>query len=72
MLEVLSRWEHAVAEMLPQVGVEPVHRSQQLAALRRAEPPGGSYTGCGIEIAAAFPAGSRRRAQSAGVCCEQA
>ncbi len=36
VLELLSQREHAVAEMLPQVGVEPAHLSQQLAVLRRA------------------------------------
>ncbi len=36
ILELLSEREHAVAEMLPQVGIEPAHLSQQLAVLRRA------------------------------------
>ncbi|WP_344262002.1 metalloregulator ArsR/SmtB family transcription factor [Streptomyces sodiiphilus] len=36
VLELLSVREHAVAEILPQVGVEPAHLSQQLAVLRRA------------------------------------
>ena len=36
VLELLSDREHAVAEMLPQVGIEPSHLSQQLAVLRRA------------------------------------
>lgn len=36
VLELLSEREHAVADMLPQVGVEPSHLSQQLAVLRRA------------------------------------
>ncbi|QDQ16076.1 ArsR/SmtB family transcription factor [Streptomyces spectabilis] len=36
VLELLSVREHAVAEMLPEVGVEPAHLSQQLAVLRRA------------------------------------
>ena len=36
VLELLSEREHAVAEMLPQVGVEAAHLSQQLAVLRRA------------------------------------
>ncbi|MFF5014231.1 ArsR/SmtB family transcription factor [Streptomyces sp. NPDC001165] len=36
VLELLSRREHAVAEMLPEVGIEPAHLSQQLAVLRRA------------------------------------
>ena len=36
VLELLSQREHAVAEMLPEVGIEPAHLSQQLAVLRRA------------------------------------
>ena len=36
VLELLSEREHAVAEMLPDVGIEPAHLSQQLAVLRRA------------------------------------
>lgn len=36
VLELLSMREHAVAEMLPEVGIEPANLSQQLAVLRRA------------------------------------
>ncbi len=36
VLELLSEREHAVAELLPEVGVEPANLSQQLAVLRRA------------------------------------
>jgi ArsR family transcriptional regulator len=36
VLELLSDREQAVAELLPHVGVEPAHLSQQLAVLRRA------------------------------------
>jgi ArsR family transcriptional regulator len=36
VLELLSEREHAVGEMLPHVGIEPAHLSQQLAVLRRA------------------------------------
>nr|WSY53465.1 metalloregulator ArsR/SmtB family transcription factor [Streptomyces sp. NBC_00886] len=36
VLELLSGREHAVAEMLPEVGIEAAHLSQQLAVLRRA------------------------------------
>ncbi|MER8046763.1 metalloregulator ArsR/SmtB family transcription factor [Streptomyces sp. NPDC094032] len=36
VLELLSVREQAVAEMLPQVGVEPAALSQQLAVLRKA------------------------------------
>nr|WP_166639867.1 metalloregulator ArsR/SmtB family transcription factor [Amycolatopsis sp. SID8362] len=35
-LELLSEREHAVAEMLGEVGIEPANLSQQLAVLRRA------------------------------------
>ena len=36
VLELLSIREHAVSEMLPEVGIEPPSLSQQLAVLRRA------------------------------------
>lgn len=36
VLELLAEREHAVAELLPQVGVEPTNLSQHLAVLRRA------------------------------------
>ncbi|WP_438296201.1 ArsR/SmtB family transcription factor [Streptomyces sp. HUAS TT7] len=36
VLELLSQREHTVSEMLPEVGVEAAHLSQQLAVLRRA------------------------------------
>lgn len=36
VLELLSEREHAVAELLPAVGIEAAHLSQQLAILRRA------------------------------------
>lgn len=36
VLELLSDREYAVGEMLPEVGIEPAHLSQQLAVLRRA------------------------------------
>lgn len=35
VLELLSEREHAVSEMLPEVGIEPAHLSQQLAVLRK-------------------------------------
>jgi len=37
VLELLSERERAVSEMLPEVGVEAAHLSQQLAVLRRAK-----------------------------------
>jgi ArsR family transcriptional regulator len=36
VLELLAERDHQVAEMLPEVGIEPAHLSQQLAVLRRA------------------------------------
>src|SRR6266571_7384515 len=36
VLELLSEREHAVSELLPEIGIEPAHLSQQLAVLRRA------------------------------------
>lgn len=36
VLELLSQREHAVAEMLPEVGIEAANLSQQLAVLRHA------------------------------------
>ena len=36
VLELLSEGERSVGEMLPEVGIEPAHMSQQLAVLRRA------------------------------------
>jgi ArsR family transcriptional regulator len=36
VLELLSEREQAVGELLPQVGIEAAHLSQQLAVLRRA------------------------------------
>ncbi|MBF6540566.1 winged helix-turn-helix transcriptional regulator [Nocardia farcinica] len=36
VLELLSEREHAVSEMLEEVGVEPANLSQQLSVLRRA------------------------------------
>jgi len=39
VLELLSQREHTVAEMLPEVGIEPAHLSQQLAVLRTWSPP---------------------------------
>jgi len=36
VMELLAEREHAVAELLPKVGIEPANLSQQLALLRRA------------------------------------
>ena len=36
VLELLGQREHAVSELLPEVGIEPANLSQQLSVLRRA------------------------------------
>ncbi|MFC0528757.1 ArsR/SmtB family transcription factor [Phytohabitans kaempferiae] len=36
VLELLAVREHAVSELLPEIGIEAAHLSQQLAVLRRA------------------------------------
>ncbi|MFZ3270862.1 MAG: metalloregulator ArsR/SmtB family transcription factor [Mycobacterium sp.] len=36
VLELLSERDHAVSEMVPEIGIEPANLSQQLAVLRRA------------------------------------
>jgi ArsR family transcriptional regulator len=36
VMELLAEREHAVSELLPEVGIEPANLSQQLAVLRRA------------------------------------
>ena len=36
VLELLGQREHAVSELLPEVGIEPTNLCQQLAVLRRA------------------------------------
>ncbi|MGW5884485.1 ArsR/SmtB family transcription factor [Streptomyces koyangensis] len=36
VLALLSRREHAVSDLLSDIGIEPAHLSQQLAVLRRA------------------------------------
>lgn len=35
ILELLAEREHAVSELLPEIGIEAAHLSQQLAVLRR-------------------------------------
>lgn len=35
VLELLSEREHSVSQMLPEVGIEPAHLSQQLSVLRK-------------------------------------
>ena len=36
ILELLAEGEHSVTELMPELGLEPSHLSQQLAVLRRA------------------------------------
>ncbi|KLL11055.1 MULTISPECIES: helix-turn-helix transcriptional regulator [Protofrankia] len=55
VLELLSQREHAVAELLPQVGVEPAHLSQQLAVLRRANLVVGRKEGSSVRYSLTSP-----------------
>ncbi|AEH09689.1 MULTISPECIES: ArsR/SmtB family transcription factor [Protofrankia] len=55
VLELLSQREHAVAELLPQVGVEPAHLSQQLAVLRRANLVVGRKEGSSVHYSLTSP-----------------
>ncbi len=55
VLELLSDREHAVAEMLPQVGIEAAHLSQQLAVLRRANLVTSRKEGCTVYYSLTSP-----------------
>ncbi|WP_066949239.1 ArsR/SmtB family transcription factor [Streptomyces lushanensis] len=55
VLELLSEREHAVSEMLSEVGVEPSHLSQQLAVLRRAHLVTARREGSAVHYALANP-----------------
>ncbi len=55
VLELLSVREHAVSEMLPQLGVEPAHLSQQLAVLRRANLVVARREGAGVHYSLTDP-----------------
>ncbi|WP_086825052.1 helix-turn-helix transcriptional regulator [Allokutzneria sp. NRRL B-24872] len=55
VLELLSQREHSVAEMLPQVGVEPANLSQQLAVLRRTGLVTNRKTGSTVHYALTSP-----------------
>ncbi|MFE3825352.1 ArsR/SmtB family transcription factor [Streptomyces sp. NPDC059092] len=55
VLELLSEREHAVSEMLPEVGVEPAQLSQQLAVLRRANLVVTRREGSAVHYALAHP-----------------
>src|SRR2546430_13845798 len=55
VLELLSEREHAVAEMLPEVGIEAAHLAQQLAVLRRAGRCGARTGGVAASVRPAQP-----------------
>ncbi|GAA2433741.1 ArsR/SmtB family transcription factor [Streptomyces mauvecolor] len=55
VLELLSQRDHTVSEMLPEVGVEAAHLSQQLAVLRRANLVVGRREGSTVSYALASP-----------------
>ncbi|MEU2109486.1 metalloregulator ArsR/SmtB family transcription factor [Streptomyces sp. NPDC019507] len=54
-LELLSQREHAVSEMLAEVGVEPAHLSQQLAVLRRSNLVATRREGSGVYYSLTSP-----------------
>ncbi len=55
ILELLSQREHTVAEMLPEVGIEPAHLSQQLGVLRRANLVTSRKEGSSVSYSLASP-----------------
>lgn len=55
VLELLSDREHAVAELLPQISIEPAHLSQQLAVLRRANLVTSRKEGCTVYYSLTSP-----------------
>ena len=55
VLELLSTREHTVAEMLPEVGIEPANLSQQLSILRRAGLVTGRREGLAVSYALTSP-----------------
>ncbi|MFJ8390701.1 ArsR/SmtB family transcription factor [Streptomyces sp. NPDC094438] len=55
VLELLSQRDHTVSEMLPEVGVEAAHLSQQLAVLRRANLVVSRREGSTVSYALASP-----------------
>lgn len=55
VLELLSERDHAVSEMLPEVGIEPANLSQQLSILRRAGLVTGRREGLSVTYALTSP-----------------
>jgi len=55
VLELLTDRDHTVAEMLPQVGIEPAHLSQQLSVLRRAGIIAGQKEGSTVRYSLTSP-----------------
>lgn len=55
VLELLSEREHAVAELLDAIGVEPAHLSQQLAVLRRSNLVVARREGSGVHYSLTNP-----------------
>lgn len=55
VLELLSEREHAVSEMLPEVGIEPANLSQQLSILRRAGLIAGTREGLSVSYTLTSP-----------------
>ncbi|MBJ7325484.1 MULTISPECIES: ArsR/SmtB family transcription factor [Nocardiaceae] len=55
VLELLSEREHAVSEMLPEVGIEPANLSQQLSILRRAGLIEGTREGLSVSYTLTSP-----------------
>ncbi len=55
VLELLSEREHAVSEMVPEIGIEPSNLSQQLSILRRAGLVVGRRDGLSVTYALTTP-----------------
>ncbi|MBJ7287512.1 metalloregulator ArsR/SmtB family transcription factor [Williamsia sp.] len=76
VLELLSEREHAVSEMLPEVGIEPANLSQQLSILRRAGLVTARREGLSVSYALTSPAVAELLATArtilAGVVAQQA
>ncbi len=66
VLELLSEREHAVSEMLPEVGIEPANLSQQLSILRRAGLVTARREGLSVSYALTSPPHRRTPAGGAG------
>ncbi|WP_406865080.1 metalloregulator ArsR/SmtB family transcription factor [Streptomyces sp. HUAS MG47] len=67
VLELLSTREHAVSEMLAEIGVEPAHLSQQLAVLRRSNLVVARREGSGVYYSLTDPQVSELLAVARGI-----